>query len=124
MDLVTVVNRTSQRIEGKWDGKPQYIAAHGRQALPVIVAEAIKRQNVLMGSEDPYTGEMQYLVGIEEYGDDLSPIEQSRSITRMNRQKMGKDDIVVKGDNGLYSVRDLAGPPASNGLVDSTFVKP
>jgi hypothetical protein len=108
MEVVILINRTSKQVEGMWDGKPYKIKAHAKEALPLIVAEAIKRQNVVMGSEDPYTGAMEYLVGIEEQGDDCSPIEQSKSITRMNRKVMGKNEEVIKGDNGIYSVRDVA----------------
>lgn len=109
MEIVTVVNRTSKVVSGIWDGKPYNIKPNGKVALPIIVAEAIKRQNVLMGSEDPYTGEMQYLVGIEESGDPTDPVEQTRVITRMNRGPLGKNEEVIKGDNGIYSVRDVAG---------------
>ncbi len=108
MELVTVVNRTSKALNGKWDGKPYVLKPFSREAYPVLVAEAFKRQNVQMGSEDPYTGEMKYLVGIEEQGDPIDPIEQTQAITRMNRVLMGKNEEVVKGDNGIYSVRDVA----------------
>jgi hypothetical protein len=77
-----------------------------------------------MGSEDPYTGEMSYLVGIEEQSDPLTPIEQTQSITRMNRAPLGRNEEVVKGHNGLYSARDLAGPPQSPAGVSTGFVDP
>lgn len=123
------MNRTSKPVTGVWDGKPNVIPAGGRVALPLVVAEAIKRQNVVMGSEDPYSGEMQYLVGVVEHNDDLSPIEQTRSITRMNRRGIEKpDEVVVEGRTGLYSTRDLAPPPGigtggANAGVVSTFSK-
>lgn len=121
MELVTVVNRSSKVVNGKWDGKPYVIKPRGKVALPAIVAEAIKRQNVVMGSEDPYTGEMNYLVGIEEYGDPIEPIEQTNDVTRMNRQKLNRpDEVIVKGDNGVYSARDVhqALPFASEGKFE------
>jgi hypothetical protein len=126
MEIVTVYNRTSKPVTGLWDGKPRVIPPHGKQAFPEVVAEAIKRQNVVMGSEDPFTGEMQYLVAILEFGDPQDDIEQTNSITRMNRAPLGKDEEVVKGQNGLYSRRDLApGPAVSTGNgavgVESTF---
>jgi hypothetical protein len=121
MEIVTVVNRSSKPVKGTWDGKPYVIQPKGRSALPVIVAEAIKRQNVVMGSEDPYSGEMTYLVGIEEQGDPTSPIEQTNSVTRMNRAPLGKNEEIVKGHNGLYSARDLAGPPSSPPGVTTGF---
>ena len=123
MEFLTVVNRTSKNLLVTWDGK-RIVLVPGKNALPAIVAEAAKRQNPIMGSEDPYLGTLQYLVGIEEQEDDCSPVEQSQTeITRMSLKEMQKRRPVevVKGDNGIYSVRDVATTPLSN---DSTFVKP
>lgn len=120
MEVVTVVNRSSKEVRGTWDGRPHVIKPNGKASFPIIAAEAIKRQNVVMGSEDPYTGEMQYLVGIEETGDDCSPIEQTQSITRMNRKPLAKNEEVVKGHNGIYSGRDV-----QQGLpITTDFTKP
>jgi len=124
VELVTVVNRTSKDVKGTWDGKPYVIKPKARVALPLIVAEAIKRQNVVMGSEDPYTGEMQYLVGIEEAGDPIDATEQTQVVTRMNRAPLGKNEEVVKGHNGLYSVRDLGSPPNEIGNTATSFANP
>jgi hypothetical protein len=109
MELLTVVNRTTKPLEAIWDGK-RYALPVGKSAHPAIVAEAAKRQNPVMGSEDPYTLTMQYLVGIEEHGDDCSPIEQSKDIERMNRRLLqnSKETEVVPGISGIYSVRDVA----------------
>lgn len=120
MEVVTVVNRTSKELIGTWDGKPNRIPAHGKSALPLVVAEAMKRQNVLMGSEDPFTGNMQYLVGIVEQGDPIDEIEQTPAITRMNRKPLGKNEEVIPGVNGIYSVRDVA----ARLPLDSSFVPP
>lgn len=124
MELVTVVNRTSKVVRGVWDGKPYFLQPKSRIALPVIVAEAVKRQNVLMGSEDPYTGEMSYLVGIEEQGDPTDAIEQTSSVTRMNRAPLGKNEEIVKGHNGLYSTRDLGNAPNEVGNTVTAFANP
>lgn len=108
MELVTVVNRSSKPVRGTWDGKPEIIAPHAKSALPIIVAEAIKDQNVIMGSEDPITGDMQYLVGIVEYGDDISNTEQSNAVTRMNRSaRVGMEDV-VKAQFPLRSRNEVA----------------
>lgn len=126
MEVVTVVNRTSKIVKGTWDGRPRDIQPHGRIALPLLAAEAFKRQNVVMGSEDPSDGSMLYLVGIEEHGDDISPIEQTNAITRMNRKALGFDEEVVKGKTGLYSGRDVQTNLNVGGAggVTSGFVKP
>lgn len=129
MEVVTLFNRTSKPVRGLWDGKPYTLEPGAKSALPIIVADAIKRQNVVMGSEDPYTGEMNYLVAIVEHGDPQTPIEQTRVITRMNRAPIAKpDEVTMEGRTGLYSLRDLAPPPAvatGNGNVSSasTFAK-
>jgi len=122
MDFQTVVNRTTKELVVTWDGKRTKLPPSSKQALPIIVAEAAKRQNPLMGSLDPFTGICQYLVGIEEQGDDCSPIEQTNAIEVMNRSKMknSRPTEVVPGDNGIYSVRDIA----QSLPLDSTFVKP
>lgn len=59
-----------------------------------------------MGSENPYTGETQFLVGIEEHGDDLTPIEQTQAITKMNRSDWANQETVVKAKPaGMFEVR-------------------
>lgn len=125
MDVVTLVNRSSKDVQGKWDGRPYIVNAHAKVALPVIVAEAIKRQNVVMGSEDPFTGDMEYLVAIVEQGDPETPIEQTPAITRMNRAAIAKpDEVTMAGRTGLYSTRDLApAPTVVNGPVTTGFAK-
>lgn len=124
MELLTVVNRSAKDLNATWDGKPILIKANAKVALPRIVAEAAKRQNVIMGSEDPYTGEMQYLLGIVEFNDDISPIEQTQTITRMNRKVLGTDEAVVKALGGVYTQRDRAmepGLPSTNGPARTDF---
>lgn len=121
MELVTVVNRTSRNLEGVWDGK-HYTIPPGASAFPIVQAEAFKRQNPVMGSEDPRLGVLTYLIGIVEDRDDCSPLEQTDAIERWDRSKLAgaRPTEVVPGDNGLYSVRQLGGTLPS----DSTFVKP
>lgn len=123
-EIVTVVNRSSKVVQGTWDGKPYVLAPGAKYSLPVIVAEAIKRQNVVMGSEDPYTGEMEYLVAIVEHNDPQGPVEQTRVITRMNRTAIAKpDETTMEGRTGLYSTRDLAPPPSISGPATGSFTK-
>jgi hypothetical protein len=123
MNLVTVVNRTSKPLEALWDGK-RYALPVGKSAHPAIVAEAAKRQNPVMGSEDPYTLQMDYLIGVEEWGDPCDPIEQSPEIERMTRKKLvgAKPSEVVPGKTGIYSVRDVASSLPSD--ASGKFVTP
>ena len=106
MNLVTVFNRTQRPLEGTWDGRT-YTVPPGKSAHPLLIAEAIKRRNPIMGSDDPSTGQLQYLIGIEEQGDDCSPIEQSDEIELYNR-RLAKNAIpimVIPGNQGMYAVR-------------------
>ena len=128
MQLVTVVNRTNRNLSGKWDGR-DYVVPPGRSSHPLIIAEAIKRHNPIMGSDDLSTGILQYLVGIEEQGDPIDPIEQSSEIELYNR-RLAQEAVpimIVPGNTGMYSVRrnDIATPIAGPGNDDVVgFTKP
>ena len=121
MKYLTVVNRTTKNLQVTWGGKRDPIFP-GKNAFPEPIAEAAKRQNPVMGSLDPATGLCKYLVGIEEFEDDCSPIEQTDALQIVDRSKLthARPTEVVPGDNGIYSVRDVA-----QGLpLLSNFVKP
>lgn len=118
-EFVTLVNRTSKTLEGLWDGK-HYELKPGKHAFPDTLAQKFKEQNPLMGSEDPGTGQMEYLMGIEEHNDDCSPIEQAAKIERWDRNKMtGPAVDVVKGKGGLFASERNASLP-----IEGAFVKP
>lgn len=121
--FVTIVNRTKRNLEGMWDGKTHTIPP-GKSSLPLIIAEAIKRKNPIMGSDDRVTGQFQYLVGIEEQGDPTTPIEQSDEVELFNRgnYKNAVPIVIVPGNVGMYSVK--RNDVASELPLDSAFVKP
>ena len=112
MNFVTVVNRVVRNLQGTWNGR-HYDIPIGKSAHPEIIAAAIKRQNPVMGSEDPRTGRMDYLVGIEEWGDPTTPVNEAmyNPIERWDRTKLvgARPTEVVPGDNGLYSLRGVEG---------------
>ena len=86
MDIVTLVNRTSKPLEGCFDGQRYVIGPRGEKAMMANAAEQIKRQNPLMGSEDPSDPRSPiFLAGIKEWDDDVSLLEQSESIERFDR---------------------------------------
>lgn len=123
MEIVTVVNRTSKTLKGTWDGR-HYDIPPGESAHPLVTAEAFRRQNIKMGSENPLTGEITYLISIKEHGHPCDPLEQATAaVERWDRSKLSglKQNVdVVPGDNGIYSARDVQRSlPA-----DSNFVKP
>ncbi len=124
MQHVTLVNRTTRNLEGLWDGK-HYTLAPGKHSFPDTLAMKFKDQNPVMGSLDPYTGRMDSLIGIEEYRDDCSPIEQSDAIEQWNRAAMGGPDVkVIKGKGGLFAEERHSILPGTTGLVASGFERP
>jgi len=121
MQLVTIVNRSSKPLKGVWDGR-HYTIEPGKHEFPEIQARKFKEQNPVMGSEDPFTLEKQYLIAIVNDKDDDSPMEQSTAAERWDRKRMhnGANTEVVRG-NGLYSPRTDGSKPLSD---NSTFVEP
>ncbi len=122
-DFVTVVNRTTKTLKGVWNGR-HFDITPGKHGYPLIVAEAIKRQNPIMGSGNDWT-EALYLVGIEEFGDDVSPIEQSPAVERMNSAVLHGDKQMtpVMKPTGMYSRNEMR-PIEVNSPVESSFEKP
>ena len=123
-EIVTVINRSSKNLEGVWDGKRHPIPAGGKVQVPHVMAMKFKLQHPVMGTENKYTGEMKYLLGIEEDGDELTPIEQSNAISfeDLSARILSGELRVVQG-NGLYrpaidSSRPFVAPP--NSAVDAT----
>lgn len=124
MIYVKLVNRTNQTLHGVWDGKHVDIAP-GAHQFPLFAAQAYKRQNPVMGSENPMTGEIIYKLGIEEEGDPLDPLpEIKEGVEKWDRTKLAgaKPSEIVPGDNGLYSLGRTAGSAPLP--VDVSFVKP
>lgn len=102
MRYVTLVNRTQRVLEGFWDGKVHLIHP-GKNQFPETLAYKFKAQHPVMGSQDPYTLEMQYLLGVEDEGDPITPIEQSDSIELLDRSKLRNPvPVVVVEANGLF----------------------
>lgn len=107
-----IVNRTSERLSCRFDGQdielePNY-DKDGKPIedvhnfLPVIAAPYAKSQNVRMGSENPEDpSDYEVLVGVrakkgKPQRDDISYLEQSEELTRVNLQEMLADDPSVK----------------------------
>lgn len=103
MEYVTLVNRSNKVLKGTWDGR-HFDLKPGSHQFPEIQALKFKEQNPIMGSEDPYTLQKEYLIGIVEHGDDISPTEQTASIERWNRAKLvGAKPVEIVRGNGLYN---------------------
>lgn len=123
MELLTVVNRTKKTLEVMWDGKVRQIPV-GKSQHRAVVARKAKEQNILMGSQDPRTGSIVYLVGVEEWKDDCSPIDDTPwGIERFNRKLMPGGEAAVQhvlGRTGYMSMEDNK-LSAGTGPVASTF---
>jgi hypothetical protein len=102
-EQVEVVNRTSKILHCRFDGQdielmPNYtdkgeLIPDVHNMIPAIAAPYAKSQNVRMGSEDPLDPtDYEVLVGIKvnpnkkgvKQKDDLSYLEQSDELTRVN----------------------------------------
>lgn len=126
MDLVKVVNRTQRELFCTWDGK-RYKVQPGESVHPRLIAEALRRSNPIFGSDDPITGELQYLVAIPDYGDPITPIEQSDEIELYHRSR-AKDavPIMIIPAKGHVTRAQVASDAFAQGggPVDTGFVKP
>lgn len=125
-NFVTLVNRTSKNLSGTWDGR-QFTITPGQHNFQEIQALKFKEQNPIMGSEDPYTLQKEYLLGIVEHGDDISPTEQTTNIERWNRSKLvGAKPVEVVQGNGLYRPGGIDAEsrlPAGAGPISAGFEK-
>jgi len=121
-EFLTIVNRTGRTLSAMWDGRPYDIAPHAEKPVPEYVALAFKRQNVKMGSLDPRTGKIEFLIGIKEQNDPITPTEQTDAVEVWDRSKLtgARPSETVAGDNGLYAVREWK----RDQPLDTAFVKP
>ena len=127
-EFVTLINRTSKPLEVLWDGRVRPIPV-GKSQHDIIVAQKAKEQNVLMGSQDPRTGDIVYLVAIEEWNEDTSPVEKNlHPIERWNRKFLPGGEAAVKevpGRTGLFSGRDVhANLPTENAFTPNPDSEP
>jgi len=121
MRYLTLFNRTSKTLEGVWDGKIHKIEP-GPNSFPEVMAYKFHDQHPLMGSQDPYTLEKEYLCTIVEEGELTTPLEQSDAIELMDRSKLRNAvPVVVVQGNGLYRPNIDGSKPLGN---DTSFVKP
>jgi len=100
-----------------WDGRPYTLGPYEEKIFPELVAHAFKRRNIQMGSLDPRTGNMVFLVGLKELGDPCEKLKEEVLIDKStgepavevwDRSKLtgARPSEVVAGDNGLYSKGD------------------
>ena len=128
--IVHVVNRTTDMLEVMDDGIPWPIRPGYKvvtnddgdsvvvgagpdgsvymEPLPFFAAERAKRQNPIMGTENPYNiQDFQSLVAVPDWGDDYSHQEQSDAIERMDRSQLPDDVQNVKVVSGSGARRKV-----------------
>lgn len=122
-EFVTVVNRTSKLLQATWDGRP-YDLKPGENLLPRIVALAARYQNPIMGMGTPmedWNIRSEYLVGIKEDNDPITPIEQTDHPQRWDTRAVNGDNIeIVRPRGAAYS--EVRAPQLP--MTDGAFVKP
>lgn len=113
---VTIVNRTKGVLEGTWDGR-HYEIPTGESSWTEYQAMAFKRQNPIMGTQDQRTLSMQYLIGIKEHGDPITPTEQSDAIELWSADSHSRP-VEVRPGRGLSSAREIhSGQPSGTNFV-------
>lgn len=122
MEFVTVFNRSSKTLKGLWNGREHEIPP-GESHFPRLQAEKFRDQNPVMGSENPYTLEREYLIAIKEYGHDCSPLEQTDAKEKWNRSLMPNagDIVIIKGNGKFIPPLDGSAPLTGTGPVVTTF---
>lgn len=124
--IVTVVNRTSKPLKATWNGRPYDLPAYPTKvSLPRIVALAARFQNPVMGKGTPmedWNIRSEYLVGIEEDGDPIDPIEQTDAPQRWDTEILSGDrvEVIRPRGGGMMEVRQPQAPIKETG----GFVKP
>jgi hypothetical protein len=120
------------------DGRPNRGGPPCGVPLPAVVADAAKRQHPILGTEDPYNLDprsTQYLVGVPEWGDECSHVEQSSALERLDRSKLDESRrrVVALRPAGTRTapVKEGPGRPATTGAarglpgtVDQRLVNP
>lgn len=88
-ETCTLVNRTKGRLVVTFDGQQIDIEPGENHRFPLIAVPFAKKQNIVMGSEDPYNP-MKYesLVGVLGTKDPVTPIKQSKAVERLDRSKV------------------------------------
>lgn len=85
-ETVTLINRSSKPLRAMFDGQRFVFPPGATPGVPVVVAQFAKAQNPVMGTMDRYEYESgDCLLGVEAWGDPITPIEQSDAIERLDR---------------------------------------
>ena len=87
MEFVQIVNRTKENLSVMFDGR-RHLLVPGINTVPSVLVAPAKRQNRVMGTEDPLNPlDFESLVGVPDV-DDCSPQEQSKKVEALDRSLM------------------------------------
>jgi hypothetical protein len=117
---VPVANEQGEIILDEF-GEPQHFEVVGSgpagtvfmEPLPYFAAERAKRQNPVLGTEDPMNpNAFETLIAVPEWGDDYSPLEQSEAIERIDRSLLAPEfqNIEVRAVRGARRPVPQKGP--------------
>lgn len=112
-EIVTVVNRCNKRLTGTWGGRQYDFEPYPAQT-PVqrVVAVAARFQNPIMGRGTPmedWSSKSEYLLGIVEDSDPITPITQSASPQRWDSDLVnGSDAEIIPVRGSRAEVRQAA----------------
>ncbi len=118
--IVTLVNRTSKLLHGTYNGRP-YDLPPGESRYSRQEAIFFRYQNPIMGLGTPledWSSKSEYLIGIKEDDDPISPIEQTDAPQRWDtRMVNGANTEVVRprGGNIVPEVRQQVSISAEDG---------
>jgi len=120
-ETVTLTNRTSKTLSAMFDGQRFRFPPGPTPGVPVVVAQFAKAQNPVMGTQDRYEVESgECLMGVEAWGDPISPIEQSSAIERLDRSTIedeGKNAVPgpkvrVRASEAIHRLKQDGGEAA------------
>lgn len=148
--LVQIVNRTTDYLDCMYDGVPEKVPAGYKELPPEIeggppriigagpdggpllytveyyAAECYKRQHPRMGTQDPFSvdaRDTEYLMGIPEWGDDVSHVEQTdadelidRTLLPAHRQNAVKLEL---GRNDGEPAKQMGSPKTKRAMKDA-----
>lgn len=110
MDIVTVVNRTSEPVEWMYDGR-----VHG--PIPPLESRSFERAAAQHGRRktrygfDPHTGHWHFRLGLKEDGDNCEPIEpDSPDAPTQWIDTMHRKDEMVDADGRPLRVKRFSNP--------------
>jgi hypothetical protein len=101
--VVVMVNRSSQPLELRFNGRT-LVFPPGVNYTNERYAQLARRKFFVMGTEDPQQpGKAELLVGVEAWGDPITPQEQSEAVEVMDRSKIpdGYKGRTLVGTRGL-----------------------